>query len=164
MSTTKTISNQALLNILLAKSENAIDGPQPTARYKVTSNPIEDRNGNYFFNIDAMSVYHIDQAEIALNEGRYSDITKGFTVTLWKNGSDFNHLPNIFKGAQVYVEIVEFQLKDENGELMFDDNKQPVMGLSTKFINSIVPEAPKTVNMSSRFASYVLPEEDELED
>lgn len=163
MSTTNSISNQALVDILVKKSENAIDGPRPTATYKVLSNPTLDSKGNYFFNIDAMSMYHVDQAEIALQEKRYSDCTKGFTVTLWQNGTDFSHLPNIFKGAQVLAEIVEYHRKDENGQLMYDENKQPLMGLSAKFINSIAPSAPKTVNASSRFSSYVV-EDDEIED
>lgn len=149
MSTTKSISNKALLNIVKSKAQNVISAPQAGSVFTVTSNPTLGSDGNYFFNIDAMSSYHVDQAEAALKEGRYSDATKGFTVTVWEN--QLPQLPNIFKGAQVVVEITSYT------------NDDGVDCLGTKLIKAMEPTAPKTQDMSSRFASFVV-EDDEIED
>ena len=149
MGTTNTISNKALVNILAKKAQRVISGPQAGSVFTVTSNPIQGEDGNYFFNIDAMSEYHVEQAEIALKEKRYSDATKGFSVTVWDN--QLSQLPNIFKGGQVVVEIISYK------------NSEGVDALGTKLIKAMEPVAPKTKDMSSRFASFIV-EDEEIED
>lgn len=158
MSTT-TISKNVLLKSLQAKAKNVINSAQPAAPYRVMSNPVQGNDGTWFFNIDAMSEYHYEQAVKACEEQRFSDATRGFTVNVWDN--QLHMLPHIFKGGQALIEIVTYVVKDENGEPLLDDNGDVVTALSAKLIKAIEPSAPKSVDHSSAFASFF--EEDDLD-
>jgi len=147
MSTT-TISKNVLLKSLQAKAKNVISAAQPAAKYKVVSNPVQGNDGTWFFNIDAMSSYHFEQAKKACAEGRFSDATKGFTCNVWDN--QLHMLPSIFKGGEVIVEIVSYK------------NSDGVDALSAKLIKALEPVAPVAVDNSDAFASFF--EEEELED
>lgn len=146
MSTT-TISKNVLLKSLQAKAKNVINSAQAAATYRVVSNPVQGEDGTWFFNIDAMSGYHFEQAKLACNEGRFSDATKGFTVNVWDN--QLQMLPSIFKGGQVIVEITSYT------------NSAGEDALGTKLIKAMEPAAPKATDNSEAFASFF--EEDDLD-
>ena len=142
METTQVFTKENAIASLMKKAQHVITTPLGAKSYRVANNPITTDGGKtYFFNIDAMSSYHVAQAKLALTEGRHSDATKGFGVTIFEN--DFNQLPNIFKGGEVIVEIIE------------KANKQGVMSLFAKFIKANAVASNAGVDMRDEFASFL---------
>lgn len=140
------LTSRDLLKIVSNKAKNAINGPRSASTFKVVNNPIKGKDGTYFFNIDAMSTYHVEQAKIACAEKRFSDATRGFTVNVWE--SDMHLLPSIFKGGEVIVEITEYT------------NKDGVKALGTKLIKAVEPPKADSVDLSDEFASFLSDEDD----
>lgn len=158
---TKQFSKSDAIAVLIKKSANVIDVPTPTDKYVVSNNPVKGEDGNWFFNIEAMSSYHVAQAHKMIAQGKFSEATKGFGITVWEN--QMSMISDIVKGGQVWATITEYHavdkvtkaplfIKDANG------NDVPDMRLRANLIKPIVPQGTERINKVNEFASYLEPE------